>query len=261
MMNLIDSIKENGILTPATVRKKEDGRYEMISGHRRMRASKLAGLETLRCEVVEMDRDSATVYMVDSNMQRTMILPSEKAFSYKLRLDAMKRQGKRTDLTSSPMGTKLQGVRSDELLAKEVGDSRNQVQRYIRLTSLIPELLDLVDENKIALRPAVEISYLTDEFQYNLLDEIEMGQCTPSHAQAIKLRKMYAEGKLNADVITSIMEEEKPNQREKFTLGAERVKKLLPKDLPKTQTEEYIIKALEFYSKHREKQKQRDDSR
>lgn len=262
MMNLIDSIRENGILTPATVRKKEDGRYEMISGHRRMRASKLAGLETLRCEVVEMDRDSATVYMVDSNMQRTVILPSEKAFSYKMRLDAMKRMpGRPSKENMSPLGTNLKGIRSDELLAKEVGDSRNQVQRYIRLTSLIPELLDLVDENKIALRPAVEISYLTDEFQYNLLDEIEMGQCTPSHAQAIKLRKMYAEGKLNVDVITSIMEEEKPNQREKFTLGAERVKKLLPKDLPKTQTEEYIIKALEFYSKHREKQKQRDDSR
>lgn len=258
MMNLVESIKEQGILTPAAVRKKEDGRYEMVSGHRRLRACQLAGFDTLRAEIVDLDKDAATVYMVDSNMQRTTILPSEKAFSYKMRLDAMKRQGKRNDLTSSPVGTKL-GGRSDEVLAKDIGESRNQINRYIRLTELIPELLDLVDEGQIALRPAVELSYLPDEFQYNLLNEIEVEQCTPSHAQAIKMRKMYAQGKLNEDVITSIMTEEKPNQKEKFTLKADRVNKLLPKDIKPTERESYILEALEYYGRYRQRQRNRDE--
>lgn len=259
MMNLVDSILENGILTPTTVRKKEDGRYEMVSGHRRLRACQLAGLDTIRAEVVELDRDEATIYMVDSNMQRSVILPSEKAFSYKMRLDAMKRMpGRPSKENMSPLGTNLKGIRSDELLAKEVGDSRNQVQRYIRLTELIPGLLDIVDEGKIGLRPAVELSYLPDEFQYNVLEEIEMGQCTPSHAQAIKMKKMHGEGKLSKDVISSIMEEEKPNQREKYTLRADRVNKYLPKGLESTKREEYILQALEYYGRYRQRQKEQE---
>ncbi len=256
MMNLVDSILENGILTPTTVRKKEDGRYEMVSGHRRLRACQLAGLDTIRAEVVELDRDEATIYMVDSNMQRSVILPSEKAFSYKMRLDAMNKQGKRTDLTSVPVAQKSKTSR--EVLGEQVGESQDNVRRYIRLTELVPELLDIVDEGKIGLRPAVELSYLPDEFQYNVLEEIEMGQCTPSHAQAIKMKKMHGEGKLSKDVISSIMEEEKPNQREKYTLRADRVNKYLPKGLESTKREEYILQALEYYGRYRQRQKEQE---
>ena len=256
MMNLVDSILENGILTPTTVRKKEDGRYEMVSGHRRLRACQLAGLDTIRAEVVELDRDEATIYMVDSNMQRSVILPSEKAFSYKMRLDAMNKQGKRTDLTSVPVAQKSKTSR--EVLGEQVGESQDNVRRYIRLTELVPELLDIVDEGKIGLIPAVELSYLPDEFQYNVLEEIEMGQCTPSHAQAIKMKKMHGEGKLSKDVISSIMEEEKPNQREKYTLRADRVNKYLPKGLESTKREEYILQALEYYGRYRQRQKEQE---
>ena len=252
MMNLVDSIKEYGVLTPATLRKKEKGRYEIISGHRRMRACQLAGIDSLRAEVVDMDRDAATIYMVDSNLQRTTILPSEKAFSYKMRLEAMNRQGKRSDLTSTPAVSKF---RTSEQFGVEVGESREQVRRYIRLTELIPELLDLVDEYKIALRPAVEISYLPEKLQYSLLENIEMEQCTPSHAQTVKMRRMEREGKLDENVICSIMQEEKPNQKEKLVLREDKIKPLFPKNLPVSKREDYVIKALEFYGKHRQKEK------
>ena len=210
MEQLVESIKRNGVMTPATVRLKEDGRYELISGHRRKKACELAGLETLKCEVKELTRDEAIIVMVESNLQRSVILPSEKAFAYKMRLEAMKRQGERSDLTSSPMGTKL---RSDAELAEKVGESREQIRRYIRLTELVPEILQMVDERQIAFRPAVEISYLTEEQQYTLLEAMEYNDATPSLAQAIKMKKFNQDGKLTSEVIQSIMEEEKPNQK------------------------------------------------
>ena len=202
MEQLVESIKRNGVMTPATVRLKEDGRYELISGHRRKKACELAGVETLKCEVKELTRDEAIIVMVESNLQRSVILPSEKAFAYKMRLEAMKRQGERSDLTSSPMGTKL---RSDAELAEKVGESRNQIQRYIRLTELVPEILQMVDERQIAFRPAVEISYLTEEQQYTLLEAMEYNDATPSLAQAIKMKKYNQDGKLTTEVIQSIM--------------------------------------------------------
>lgn len=259
MMNLVESVKTNGVITPATVRKKEDGRYELLSGHRRMRACEIAGMDTLRCEVVDMDRDEATVFMVESNFQRTTILPSEKAFAYKMRLEAMKRQGKRTDLTSSPLATKFN--RSDAELGAEVGESKDQVRRYIRLTELIPELLDMVDEGKIALRPAVEISYLPRTIQGDLWECMDMEQCSPSHAQAIRMRRMQDEGKLTPEAIEAIMLEEKPNQRERIVLRGERFKGLFPPDLPVSKREDYVAAAMEFYGRHRAKQKSRDDAR
>ena len=259
MMILVESVKVNGVITPATVRKKEDGRYELLSGHRRMRACELAGMESLRCEVVDMDRDEATVFMVESNFQRTTILPSEKAFAYKMRLEAMNRQGKRTDLTSAPVGLKFDN--SAKELASQVGDSRTQIQRYIRLTELIPELLDMVDEGKIALRPAVEISYLTKTIQGELWECMDMEQCSPSHAQAIRMRRMQDEGKLTPEAIEAIMLEEKPNQRERIVLRGERFKGLFPPDLPVSKREDYVAAAMEFYGRHRAKQKSRDDAR
>lgn len=259
MMNLVESVKTNGVITPATVRKKEDGRYELLSGHRRMRACEIAGMDTLRCEVVDMDRDEATVFMVESNFQRTTILPSEKAFAYKMRLEAMKRQGKRTDLTSSPLATKFN--RSDAELGAEVGESKDQVRRYIRLTELIPELLDMVDEGEIALRPAVEISYLPRTIQGDLWECMDMEQCSPSHAQAIRMRRMQDEGKLTPEAIEAIMLEEKPNQRERIVLRGERFKGLFPPDLPVSKREDYVAAAMEFYGRHRAKQKSRDDAR
>ena len=259
MMNLVESVKTNGVITPATVRKKEDGRYELLSGHRRMRACEIAGMDTLRCEVVDMDRDEATVFMVESNFQRTTILPSEKAFAYKMRLEAMKRQGKRTDLTSSPLATKFN--RSDAELGAEVGESKDQVRRYIRLTELIPELLDMVDEGKIALRPAVEISYLPKTIQGELWECMDMEQCSPSHAQSIRMRRMQDEGKLTPEAIEAIMLEEKPNQRERIVLRGARFKELFPPDLPVSKREDYVAAAMEFYGRHRAKQKSRDDAR
>ena len=258
MMNLVESIRENGVLTPATVRKKEDGRYEMLSGHRRWRACQLLGMDALRCEIVELDRDAATIFMCDSNLQRTTILPSEKAFAYKMRLDAMKRQGKRNDLTSVPLAQKLEGMTSREMLGKEVGESQDQVRRYIRLTELIPKLLEMVDEGKIALRPAVEISYLPKDLQKELLDNIEMEACTPSHDQTLRMRNLLRQNKLTPEVITMIMQEEKPNQKEKIILRDDRTRNLLPKNLPVSQREEYIIKALEHYGRYLKKQREQE---
>ena len=260
MVALVESVKENGVITPATVRKKEDGRYELLSGHRRMRACLINGIDTLRCEVVDMDRDEATVFMVESNIHRNTVLPSEKAFAYKMRLEAMKRQGKRVDLTCVPVGHKL-GEKSRDVLAKESGDSQTQIQRYIRLTELIPELLTLVDEKKIAMRPAVEISYLPKDLQEILVDCIDMEQCTPSHAQTIRMRKLLDKDELTADAIEEIMLEEKPNQKEKIVLRGERFKGLFPPELPPAKREDYVAAAMEYYSRHRAKQKNRDDAR
>lgn len=252
MEQLVESIKRNGVMTPAAVRLKEDGRYELISGHRRKKACELAGLETLKCEVKELTRDEAIIVMVESNLQRSVILPSEKAFAYKMRLEAMKRQGERSDLTSSPMGTKL---RSDAELAEKVGESRNQIQRYIRLTELVPEILQMVDERQIAFRPAVEISYLTEEQQYTLLEAMEYNDATPSLAQAIKMKKYNQDGKLTSEVIQSIMEEEKPNQKEKPAFRDERITKLIPKTVPRGQETDFVVKALEFYNRHLQRNK------
>lgn len=253
MMNLAESIREQGIITPATLRKKEDGRYEILSGHRRKRACELAGLETLRSEVVEMDRDAAVIFMVDSNLQRTTILPSEKAFSYKMRLEAMKRQGKRTDLTSDPLGPKL---RTNVQLANEVSESATQIKRYIRLTELIPDLLEKVDKGEIALRPAVDISYLPEDIQRSLLDTIEMEQCTPSYAQTRRMRTLLAEGKLTDEAIYAIMQEEKPNQKEKFTISASKIEKVLPQSVKASQREDFILKAIDYYAKHLQRKKE-----
>ena len=255
MEQLVESIKRNGVMTPATVRLKEDGRYELISGHRRKKACELAGLETLKCEVKELTCDEAIIVMVESNLQRSVILPSEKAFAYKMRLEAMKRQGERSDLTSSPMGTKL---RSDAKLAEKVGESRNQIQRYIRLTELVPEILQMVDERQIAFRPAVEVSYLTEEQQYTLLEAMEYNDATPSLAQAIKMKKYNQDGKLTSEVIQSIMEEEKPNQKEKPAFRDERITKLIPKTVPRGQETDFVVKALEFYNRHLQRNKAQD---
>ena len=255
MMNLMESIKENGVLTPVTVRKIPGGSYEMISGHRRKRACELLGMPVIRGEVVELDRDEAIIMMCDSNLQRTTILPSEKAFAYKMRLDAMNRQGKRTDLTFSPVDKKL---RSGEVLANETKESQAQIYRYIRLTELIPEILELVDEGKIALRPAVEISYFPKDLQEDLVDTMEMEACTPSHAQTIRMRRLLADNKLTAESITAIMQEEKPNQKEKIILRDDRTRSLIPKDLPVNKREDYIIKALEHYGRYLKKQREQD---
>ena len=256
MIQLVESVKERGVITPATVRQKEDGRYELISGHRRKRACELAGFEALRCEVVDLDRDTATILMVESNYQRSQILPSEKAFAYKMRLEAMKRQGQRSDLTSSPVGTKFD--RSSEAITEETGDSRNQIHRYIRLTNLVPELLDLVDEGKIKMRPAVELSYLNEDSQRAVVDEIDLNQCTPSHDQTIRMRKFFTDGKLTPEVVSAIMGEEKPNQREKIVLRGDKVRSLIPKNIPVSQTEDYVVKALEHYSRFLRQRAERD---
>lgn len=256
MLKLVESIREYGVITPAIVRKKEEGKYEMISGHRRKRACALAGIETLRAEVVEMSCDEAIIFMVDSNLQRTKILPSEKAFSYKMRLEAMKRQGKRTDLTSSPVATKLKGMRSDEQLAAMVGEGKDNIRRYIRLTELIPEILEMVDQEQVALRPAVEISYLPKKMQKTLCEIMDMEQCTPSHAQTIRMRRMLESGKLTEESLLAIMQEEKPNQKERLVLRDSRVQKLFPRNLPAEKREEYIIKAMEYYGKYRERLKE-----
>ena len=256
MMQLVASIRERGVITPATVRQKEDGRYELISGHRRKRASEIAGFETLRCEVVELDRDEATILMVESNLQRSQILPSEKAFAYKMRLEAMKRQGQRTDLTSVPMAQKSKTSR--ELLAEQVGESQDQIRRFIRLTELVPELLDFVDEGKIKMRPAVELSYLNEECQRDVVDEIDINDCTPSHDQTIRMRKMFEEGKLTPEAIQAIMSEQKPNQREKIVIRGDRVRQLIPKNIPISQTEDFVCKALEHYTAFLRKRAERD---
>ena len=259
MIQLVESVKERGVITPATVRQKEDGRYELISGHRRKRACELAGFEALRCEVVDLDRDAATVLMVESNYQRSQILPSEKAHAYKMRLDAMKRQaGRPSKENLCPVGANLIGTRSDEQLADSVGESARQIQRYIRLTNLVPELLEFVDEGRIKMRPAVELSYLNEDCQRDLVDEIDLNDCTPSHDQAIRMRKFFEEGKLTTEAISAIMSEEKPNQREKIVLRGDRVRNLIPKNIPINQTEEYVCKALEHYNKFLRNRAERD---
>ena len=259
MMQLIESIKERGIITPATVRLKDDGRYELISGHRRKRACELAGFDTLRCEVVELTKDEATILMVESNYQRSQILPSEKAFAYKMRLDAMKRQaGRPSKDNSSPVGIDLRGKQTLDLMSEECGDSRNQIHRYIRLTNLVSELLEFVDEGRIKMRPAVELSYLDEDCQRDIVDEIDMNEVTPSHDQAIRMRKFFDEGKLTTEVIQAIMSEEKPNQREKLVFRGDRVRKLIPKSIPLSQTEDYVCKALEHYNKFLQRNRDRD---
>ena len=252
MEQLVESIKRNGVMTPATVRLKENGRYELISGHRRKKACELAGLETLKCEVKDLTRDEAIIIMVESNLQRSVILPSEKAFAYKMRLEAMDRQGKRNDLTSTPLVSKS---RSNEELADKVGESREQIRRFIRLTELVPEILQMVDEKQIAFRPAVEISYLAEEQQYTLLEAMSYNDATPSLAQAIKMKKFSQDGKLTDEVIQSIMEEEKPNQKEKPVFRDERITKLIPKTVPKGQEADFVVKALEFYNRHLQRNK------
>lgn len=249
MMQLVDSIKERGVITPATVRQKEDGRYELISGHRRKRACELAGMDTLRCEVVDLNRDEATILMVESNYQRSQILPSEKAFAYKMRLEAMKRQGQRKDLTCDPLGHKLVGAKTVAVIANESEDSKTQVQRYVRLTNLVPELLECVDDGRMKMRPAVELSYLDEDSQRDIVDEIDMSESTPSHDQTIRMRKAFEENRLTTEVVQEIMREEKPNQREKIVLRGDRLRELIPKNVPLNQTEDYVCKALEHYQK------------
>lgn len=259
MIQLVESVKERGVITPATVRQKEDGRYELISGHRRKRACELAGFEALRCEVVDLDRDAATVLMVESNYQRSQILPSEKAFAYKMRLEAMNRQaGRPRKENPTPVVSDLDGQRTNEILGNEVGESREQIRRYIRLTSLVPELLDLVDEGKIKMRPAVELSYLDEDNQRVVVDEIDLNQCTPSHDQTIRMRKFFTDGKLTPEVVSAIMGEEKPNQREKIVLRGDKVRSLIPKNIPVSQTEDYVVKALEHYSRFLRQRAERD---
>ena len=259
MMQLVESIKERGVITPATVRQKEDGRYELISGHRRKRASELAGFETLRCEVVELDRDDATILMVESNLQRSVILPSEKAYAYKMRLDAMKRKaGRPSKENVSPLATNLPQGRSDVELAEQVGESKDQIRRYIRLTNLVPELLEFVDEGRMKMRPAVELSYLNEDCQRDLVDEIDLNDCTPSHDQTIRMRKMFEEGKLTPEAIQAIMSEQKPNQQERIVLSGDRVRKFIPKSIPLNKTEEYVCKALEHYASFLRKRAERD---
>ena len=259
MDQLVESIKERGVITPATVHLKEDGSYEMISGHRRKRACEIAGLDTLRCEVVDVTKEEAIVLMVESNLsQRTVILPSEKAFAYKMRLEAMNRQGQRNDLTSDPLGPKLKGSRSNAALSDEVSESASQIKRYIRLTNLIPELLDIVDEGKMKLRPAVEISYINENCQHDLLTEIELDEATPSHDQAKRMRELFEKNSLTPAVIQMIMKEVKPNQREKLVLHGDRVRKLIPQNIPEEQTEDYICKALDHYRNYMRSRAARD---
>ena len=259
MMQLVESVKERGIITPVTLRPKEDGRYEIVSGHRRKKACELAGFETVKAEVREMTRDEAIILMVESNFQRSQILPSEKAFAYKMRLEAMKRQaGRPSKENSVPVAQNYEGKTSRELLGEQVGESQDQVRRYIRLTNLVPESLDLVDEGKIKMRSAVELSYLDEESQRAVVDEIDLNQATPSHAQTIRMRQFFTDGKLTPEVISAIMSEEKPNQREKIVLRGDKVRSLIPKNIPVSQTEDYVVKALEHYSRFLRQRAERD---
>lgn len=254
MQNLMESIRDRGVITPAMVRKKDDGRYEMISGHRRKHASERLGLETLRCEVVEVSRDEAIILMVDSNAQRSVILPCDKGRAYKMKLEAIKRQGQRTDLTSDPVGPKLE--RSNTELAEESGDSTTQIKRYIRLTYLVPELQDFVDKGQMKMRPAVELSYLDEETQRDIVDRIDETEAFPSHDQAIRIRKAYEAGEIDYDKVRDIMAEEKPNQKPKFKFSFDRLKPYIPKDYSDSKAEDYVIKALEFYQKYLKKQRE-----
>ena len=255
MQQLVESIRERGLITPIILRKKGEDQYEIVSGHRRRKACEILGYKTIKAEVREMTRDEAIIMMVESNLQRSVILPSEKAFSYKMRLDAMKRQGIRNDLTSSPVGMKSVGKQSLDIVGEAAGDSRNQVHRYIRLTELIPPLLNLVDEGKIALRPAVELSYLKKDEQKMLMEAIEYTQCTPSHAQAIRLRAFSIDGALGPHVIENVMNEEKPNQKERISVRYADVRKYIPSNVPFNKTGDYIMKALDFYQRYQERKK------
>lgn len=257
MVQLVESIKTNGVLTPAVLRQKEDGRYELVSGHRRKRACELAGLTTLRSEIKDLTRDEAIVYMVESNFQRTTILPSEKAFAYKMRLEAIKRQGQRTDLTSATLLQKSRKT-SREIIAENSGESHEQVRKYIRLTNLIPELLQLVDEGRIKMRPAVELSYIDEDCQRDVALQIDINDCTPSHDQTIRMRKMFESGKLTAEAVEAIMSEEKPNQRERIVLHGDRVRSLIPKSVKLKDTEDYVCKALEHYRRYLRSRAERD---
>ena len=255
MMQLVESVKERGVITPATVRQKEDGRYELVSGHRRKRACELAGFETLRSEIVDLNRDEATILMVESNFQRSEILPSEKAFAYKMRLEAMKRQaGRPTKNNLVPVGQNY----SREELAAQSGESQTQIQRYVRLTNLVPELLEFVDEGRIKMRPAVELSYLDEDCQRDVVDEIDLNDATPSHDQTIRMRKLFNEGNLTTEAIHAVMSEEKPNQKEKIVLRGDRVRQLIPKNIPVSQTEDFVCKALEHYNKFLRNRAERD---
>ena len=249
MMEMVESVRQYGVLVPALVRPKTDGGYEMVAGHRRKMACTLAERAVMPCVVRELSDDEAVIIMVDSNLQRETVLPSEKAFAYKMKLEAMKRQGQRTDLTSSPLDKKFHGKTSAQQLSEKTGDSQPQIYRYIRLTNLVPEILDMVDEGKIALRPAVELSYLAEEEQRTLVDTIDCEDCTPSHAQAIKMRKFSEAGNLTDEVILSIMQEEKPNQKEQFKMPKERIAKYFPAGTPVQKMEDTIVKALELYRK------------
>ena len=253
MEHLVESIKQNGVLVPALVRpdKNKEGFYEMIAGHRRRLASSLAEMSTLPCIIRNLTDDEAVIIMVDSNLQRENLLPSEKGFAYKMKLEAMKRQGKRTDLTSTQLGRKLE---SAEILGIQNGESKNQIRRYIRLTYLIPELLQIVDDGRMKMTPAVEVSYIPENLQKMLFEAIQSEDCTPSHDQTRRMRSMLAEDKLTGEVILAIMREQKPNKKEKITLQSERVKKYLPKDLPMQKREEYIVDALRYYAKARQRQ-------
>ena len=262
MDQLVQSIKERGIITPITLRQKEDGRYEIVSGHRRKKACELAGLETVKSEIKELTRDEAIILMVECNYQRSSILPSEKAFAYKMRLEAMKRQaGRPSKENCDPVGHNLAGIRSVDVMAEDSPDSRNQIQRYVRLTELSPDLLNMVDETRIAFRPAVELSYLKEDEQKSLLEAMTYADATPSLAQAIKMKEFSKNGKLTPEVIESIMGEEKPNQKEKFTFKAERLRQFIPSTVPYEKTEDYVLKALEYYHRYQERQKERSQER
>lgn len=258
MEALVESVKNHGIITPVILRQKEDGRYECASGHRRRKAAELAGFTTIQAEVREMTRDEAIIIMAHSNRQRSKILPSEKAFAYKMELEAMNRQAGRPSKDNLTPLVSEKNLRTNEELGEKVGESREQIRRYIRLTYLTPALLDMVDEGRIAFRPAVELSYLTEQEQADLLETISYEDATPSLAQAIKMKEFSREERLNADVILSIMCEQKPNQKEKISFHTEKLKPYLPKDITPKQTEDYILKALEYYQRYRERMKERD---
>ena len=257
MLEMVDSVKEHGVLIPALVRPKPEGGYEMVAGHRRKMASELAGKEDMPCLVRSLSDDEAILIMVDSNLQREEVLPSEKAFAYKMKLEAMKRQAGRPSKNSATLLQNFEGKTSRQILAEQSGESHEQIRKYIRLTELIPTILDMVDEGKIAMRPAVELSYLSKEQQEQLFDTMKMEDCTPSHAQAIKMRQFSEKGSLNSDVILSIMTEEKPNQAEQFKMPKKRIEQYFPKGTPSKKMEETIIRALELLRK-REREKDRE---
>ena len=257
MLEMADSVKQYGVLVPGLVRPKADGGYEMVAGHRRKKASELAGKENMPCIVRELDNDQATIIMVDSNLQRESISPSEKAFAYKMKLEAMNRQGQRTDLTCSQVGNKLDGKKSSEVLAEQMGESKNQIFRYIRLTELIPPMIEMVDEKQIAFNPAVELSYLAENEQQDLYNTMQSEDCTPSLAQAQRMKKLSQDGRLNVDVIFSILTEEKPNQKEKFNIQRERIDRFFPKSFSEKQKEDLIVQLLEGWYKKRQREQER----